>query len=52
MFFKERSLEKVGSKVRFLGQGDACNSVLNGPNELKFCIQGAFVSQVIWSIGG
>ena len=35
--------EKGGSKVRVLGQGGACNSVPNGPNDLKFCMQGAFV---------
>ena len=34
---------KGGSKVRVLGQGGACNSVPNGPNDLKFCMQGAFV---------
>ena len=35
--------QKGGSKVRVLGQGGACNSVPNGPNDLKFCMQGAFV---------
>ena len=34
---------KGGSKVLFLGQGGACYSVPNGPNDLKFCIHGAFV---------
>ena len=34
---------KGGSKVQFLGQGGACNSAPNGPNDLKFCMQGAFV---------
>ena len=32
-----------GRKVRFLGEGGACNSVPNRPNDLKFCIQGAYV---------
>ena len=36
-------LRKRGCKVQFLGQGCACNSAPNGPNKLKFCIQGAFV---------
>ena len=34
---------KGGSKVRVLGQGGACNSAPKGPNDLKFCMQGAFV---------
>ena len=36
-------MKRGGSKDRFLGQGGACNSAPNGPNDLKFCIQGAFV---------
>ena len=36
-------LKKGGSKVRVLGQEGACNSAPNGPNNLKFCMQGAFV---------
>ena len=41
----EDALKKLkgGSKVRVLGQGGACNSVPCGPNDLKFCMQGAFV---------
>ena len=35
--------KKGGSKVQVLGQGGACNSAHNGPNDLKFCMQGAFV---------
>ena len=34
---------KGGSKVWVLGQGGACNSAPNGPNDLQFCMQGAFV---------
>ena len=34
---------KGGSKVRVFGQGGACNSAPKGPNDLKFCMQGAFV---------
>ena len=34
--------EKVRSKVQFLGQGGACNSAPQGPNDLKFGIQGAY----------
>ena len=37
------SIKKGGSKVRVLGQEGACNSAPNGPNDLKFCMQGAFV---------
>ena len=40
---KKNNFEKGGSKVRVLGQGGTCNSVPNGPNDLKFCMQGAFV---------
>ena len=36
-------LLKGGSKVRVLRQGGACNSATNGPNNFKFCMQGAFV---------
>ena len=36
-------LTKGGSKVRVLRQGGACNSAPKGPNDLKFCMQGAFV---------
>ena len=39
----DRMVKKGGSKVRVLRQGGACNSVTNGPNNLKFCMQGAFV---------
>ena len=35
--------QKGGSKVCFLGQGGVCNSAPKGPNDLKFCMQGAFV---------
>ena len=37
------SIEKGGSKVWVLRQGDACNSAPKWPNDLKFCMQGAFV---------
>ena len=35
--------EKGWSKVQVLGQRGVCNSGPNGPNELKFCMQGDFV---------
>ena len=34
---------KGESKVQVLGQGGACNSGPIGPNDLNFCMQGAFV---------
>ena len=37
------SISKGGSKVRVIRQGGACNSAPKGPNDLKFCMQGAFV---------
>ena len=42
-FIAVSKIQKGGSKVRVLGQGGACNSVPNGPNDLKFCMQGAFM---------
>ena len=34
---------KGGSKVWVLGQEAVCNSGPYGPNDFKFCMQGAFV---------
>ena len=42
VFFGKFGL-KGGEQSPVLGQGGACNSVPNGPNDLKFCMQGAFV---------
>ena len=45
--------EKVRSKVQFLGQGGACNSAPNRPNDLKFCIQWLlWVTIEFWSSQG
>ena len=40
---KSKKIIQMGSKVLVLGQGGACNSAPKGPNDLKFCMQGAFV---------
>ena len=34
---------KGGMKVHVLEQGGVCNSAPNGPNDVKICLQGAFV---------
>ena len=34
---------KGGSKVHVIRQGGVCSSAPNGPNDLKICMQGAFV---------
>ena len=36
-------LKRGGNKVWVLGQGGTCKPAPNGANDLKFCMQGAFV---------
>ena len=49
---KDTNKNKGGAKVQVLGHGGGCNSAPNEPNDLKFCIQEAFLGYKCWSSQG